>query len=178
MALDGERAMSLRTLQARWTLDRIAPERVHEAATDLLCAGVETPAVVELAGMYHATYFQVGPVLERAVAEAGLGPMTREQALWRLAYEAARRIAGGAVTPLDGAAALWRLCNDLDMPVPLRYFVYLAADYGEGPGDRAAEEAWFDARIRETATDLLAAMPPDGESAPREPVPPGAGRRE
>ena len=162
--------MSLRNLQAYWTLDRIAPERVHEAATALLGAGVETPAVVELAGMYHATYFQVGPVLERAVEEAGLGPMTREQALWRLAYEAARRIADGEVTPLDGATRLWHLCNDLGMPVALRYFVYLAADYGEGPEDRRTEEAWFDARIRETAGELLAAMPPDGESAPRETV--------
>ena len=38
-------------------LDRIPPEQVHEAATALLCAGVETPAVLELAGMFDATYF-------------------------------------------------------------------------------------------------------------------------
>ncbi len=160
--------MSLRTLQARWILERIAPERVRDAATDLLCSGVETPALVELAGMLHATYFQVGPVLEQAVAEAGLGPITREQALWRLAYETARQITGGSVRPLDGATTLWYLCNDLGMPESLRYFVYLAADYGQGPGDQRTEEAWFDARIRETAHELLNAMPSGGEAAPHE----------
>lgn len=162
--------MSLRTLQARWTLRRITPEEVHEAATELLGAGEASPAVVELAGMMGATYWQVAPVMARAVEEAGLPPMSREAALWRLAYEAARQIVEGVVRPRDSATALWHICNDLGMPVPLRYLVYLAADYGEGPEGRQAEEAWFDARIRETARELLAAMPPDGESPPRDAV--------
>jgi hypothetical protein len=136
-------------------------------ATDLLLAGVESPALVELAGMVDATsYWQVAPVVERAFDEAGLPPIPHEAALWRQAYATARRIASGAVTPRAGATTLWQVCNALDMPEPLRYFVYLAADYGEGPRGAEAQAAWFDARIRETADELLAAMPPDGESPP------------
>lgn len=114
----------------------------------------------------------VAPVVERVFAESGLGPLPREAALWRAAYQAAREVVDGAILPRDGAGKLWHLClwhlrNELGMPEPLRYFVYLAADYGEGPCDPAAEAAWFDARIVETAHELLAAMPADGQSPPR-----------
>jgi hypothetical protein len=58
------------------------------------------------------------------------------------------------------------LAHELDMPKPLRYFIYLAADYGEGPGDPATEEAWFDARIRESAQELIDLRSSLGESPP------------
>jgi hypothetical protein len=159
--------MDLRTLQAHWELGIIAPEKVPDAATELLVQGVESPAVIELAGLHVPTYWQVLPVFERLVEEHALGPIPRDNALWRLAYATAHQITSGAISPLEGATRLWRICTDLGMPDALTYFVYLAADYGEGPGDRATEEAWFDARIREHAADLRAGMPEDGESPPR-----------
>jgi hypothetical protein len=158
--------MDLRTLQARWILEEIAPDELHVAATELLVQGIESPALVELAGLYGASYWSAAPVVARTFAEAGLRPISREAALWRLAYWTASRVVAGATSPLEGAGTLWRICNDLDMPESLRYFVYLAADYGEGPKDRRTEEAWFDARIVETARELLASMPGDGESPP------------
>ena len=105
-------------------------------------------------------------MLRQAFHEAGLEPIDERAARWRLAYEAARQIVDAEVSPLEGATALWHLCNELDMPKPLRYFVYLAADYGEGPGDRETEAAWFDGRIRETARKLLDLAPSLGESPP------------
>ena len=158
--------MELRILQAQWVLELIRAEDVHVAATKLLEAGVELPAVVRLAGMIDAGYFEVEPVLRQAFTEGGLPPLDERAARWRLAYEAARQIVAAEVSPLEGATTLWHLCNQLGMPKPLRYFVYLAADYGEGPGDRETEAAWFDGRIRETARELLAIAPSLGESPP------------
>lgn len=158
--------MDLRILQAQWTLKRIRPEDVHLAATRLLEAGVDTPAVVRLAGMIDADFFDVEPVVEQAFREGGVGPIDERAARWRLAYETARQIVEGEVTPLDGATTLWHLASDLGSPKPLRYFVYLAADYGEGPGGRETEAAWFDGRIRETARQLLNLAPSLGESPP------------
>ncbi|HEU5185599.1 MAG TPA: hypothetical protein VFU01_13590 [Gemmatimonadaceae bacterium] len=70
-----------------------------------------------------------------------------------------RKRSGGSPAP--------QICAPLGTPEPLRYFVYLAADYGEGPGSPEHEAAWFDARIRETAQELGNGMPADGQSPPR-----------
>lgn len=104
--------MDIDYLRALWKLGRIRPEEVHLAATELLVDGIESPAVVRLAGMTGATFWEIDPVLNEAFLEGNLP-----------------------------------------------HFVYLAADYGEGPGDRASEEAWFDARIIESARELLEHRP-------------------
>lgn len=160
--------MDLGVLQARWKLGCIRPEGVHVAATQLLESGVDSPAVVRLAGMIGATFWEIDPVIEEAFAEGDLPPVDMSTARWRLAYETARQLVAGELSPREAATTLWQLATELDMPKPLRYFVYLAADYGEGPGDRVTEEAWFDARILETAQELLALRPSVGESPPPE----------
>ena len=147
--------MELSIIQARWQVGALRPEEIPDLATELLTAGVESPAVVQLAGLVQADREEVAPLLAQAFAECGLQPMTDDDARWRLAFATARAIVDGAVTPLAGATTLWGLATDLGLPEPLRYFVYLAADYGEGPGDRATEAAWFDATIVETARGLL-----------------------
>ncbi len=159
--------MDLRTLQARWQLKLLVPEELPGVATQLLTEGAESPALAELAGLVRPTLQEATPILRRIFAQVEIPSLPRESALWRVAYAVAQDIVSDAVTPLDGATALWQIATDLEMPEPLRYFVYLAADYGEGPRDDATEAAWFDARIRETAQELLSAIPPDGESPPQ-----------
>jgi hypothetical protein len=159
--------MDLRTLQAQWVAGALPAERAHEAATALLLGGVESPALVELAGLYGAGRADVAPLIEQAVAEAGLMPIAREAAFWRVAYAAAEQVRDGRSTPLEGAALLWQCATELELPEALRHFVYLAADYGEGPNDPRTEAAWFDAKIRASVAELLAGMPPDRESPPR-----------
>lgn len=61
---------------------------------------------------------------------------------------------------------LWDIASELDLPEALRYFVYLAADYGEGPRSPEQEATWFGTTIIETARKMLAEMPVDGESPP------------
>ena len=150
-----------------WATGVLPAERLHEVATELLVVGVESPALVELAGRYDATRPEVDALVEQAVAEAGLAPIARHAALWRIAYVAAEQVRDGRSTPLEGATLLWQCATELDLPEALRTFVYLAADYGEGPSDPRAEAAWFDAQIRASVEELLAGMPPDRESPPR-----------
>lgn len=158
--------MNLRILQAKWTLGEIRPEEVRAAAADIVQSGAATPAVMRLAEMSDATVADVERELAAAFTESGLPPIDERAARWRLAYDTARQILANEVAPLDGATTLWHLASALELPKPLRYFVYLAADYGEGPGDRDTEAAWYDARIRETARQLLALEPSLGESPP------------
>ena len=162
--------MDLRTLQARWRLGMIRSDELPELATELLTGGIDSPAIVELAGLLRPTFWEASPVVERAFREGQLAPVSREEALWRIAYATARDILDGEVTPREGATTLWYICTDLDMPEPLRYFVYLGADYGEGPREPEEQAAWFDERIRETAQELIDEMPADGQSPPREPA--------
>ena len=159
--------MDLRTLQARWRLEMIAPEEMPDFATRLLELGADSPALVELAGLLRPTFWEVSPVVERLFEEAQMSPISREEALWRIAYSAAREILDGTVTPRSGAGVLWKICSALGMPESLRYFVYLAAEYGEGPRSPEIEAAWFDARIRERAQELINEMSADGQSPPR-----------
>ena len=154
--------MNPKSLQARWQVRAILPEDVPNAAVTLLESGADTPALRVLAGLHSATWWELHPWIERYFREAALGQMSDDEARWQLAYDTAREIVAGTITPLAGATALWHLCNDLGRPEPLRHFVYLAADYGEGPEDLATEAAWFDTKIVDTAKELLASEPGSG----------------
>ena len=158
--------MDLLLLQSMWKVGSIRAEDLHNTATELLEAGIESPAIIRLAGMMGASTSEVGPVVEEVFREAGLASVDERTARWRVAYETARRIVSKEVTPLSGATQLWHLANDLELPKPLRYFVYLAADYGEGPEDPATEKKWFDQRIVETAQELLSLRDSIGDSPP------------
>jgi hypothetical protein len=147
--------MTLPIIQAKWQLGLLRAEEIPEHATSLLVAGIESPALIELAGLIAPDRWQVGPLLDAAFNELGLPPIDDTAARWRLVYHTAREIVARAVSPLEGSTTLWHLASDLGLPESISYFVYLAADYGEGPGDRATEIAWFDAKIVETARRLL-----------------------
>lgn len=149
--------MDLAVFQARWQVADLAPDTVHVAATQLLEAGLDSPALVELAGATKlATRSDLDPLVRRALAELGRSPMSDSEARWVLAFEVARQITANEVEPLAGATRLWTLATDLGLPgQPLNYFVYLAADYAEGPLPQKEETQWFDTKIVETARELL-----------------------
>ena len=163
--------MDLALLQAHWMIGTIPPEAVPDAAIALLEAGVDTPAIRELAGLIRPVSAEVHPVLERVFEESNLPSISADEAGWRVAFHTARQITTGQISPRAGASRLWGLWGDLDHPDALSYFVYLAADYGEGPKDPVTEAQWFDDRIRETAQALLRIEPTHGRSS----VPEAAG---
>jgi hypothetical protein len=153
--------MKLSILQAKWQLNLLRSDDIPELATQILETGLESPALIELAGLISPDRWEVTPLIEEAFSQASLRPISNEAAQWRLAYETAREIVDGRVMPLEGAVTLWSLANDLQLPEALRYFVYLAADYGEGPRDPENQRAWFDAKIVESARELLRMERPD-----------------
>ena len=149
--------MDLLSIQTRWQLGLLRSGEVPGRAAALLSecnAGGALGALAMLGP--SATADEVRPLLQSALKEAHCRPVTDDEARWRVAYETAQQIVTGEVTPLEGATVLWSIATDLGLPEPLRYFAYLAADYGEGPNDPDAERAWFDERIVETARELLA----------------------
>ena len=153
--------MSLSILQAKWQLGLLRTDELPSLATELLAVGTETPALIELAGLTAPDRWQVAPLVECVFHESGLRPISDDAARWRLVYAIARDIVEKRVVPLDGAAKLWSLATDLGLPEEISYFVYLAADYGEGPEDLETERAWFDAKIIETAVEVLRGERPD-----------------
>src|SRR5687768_7898652 len=88
----------------------IEPDRVVWQACDLLLAGLDTPALRELAGESPTRLAkgEAGDLVGRFLAELGIEPMTGEQADWFIGREVARRIIGGAPhAEWDGDT--WRL---------------------------------------------------------------------
>jgi hypothetical protein len=158
--------MDLRTFQARWITGDLSPESTPLLAVDLLSEGIESPAIIELAGLNRPTLSEVAPLVERVLRENSLEPMERTAAYWRASYSVARDIVNGKLAPRDGAGRLWSIASALELPEGLRTFVYYAADYGEGPESPEAEAAWFDEQIRKDARALLDQAAPDGESPP------------
>src|SRR5690242_860892 len=113
--------MKLSILQAKWQLNLLRSDDIPELATQILETGLESPALIELAGLISPDRWEVTPLIEEAFSQESLRPISNEAAQWRLAYETAREIVDGRVTPLEGAVTLWSLANDLQLPEALRY---------------------------------------------------------
>ena len=69
--------MDLLLLQSMWKVGSIRAEDLHNTATELLEAGIESPAIIRLAGMMGASTSEVGPVVEEVFREAGLASVGR-----------------------------------------------------------------------------------------------------
>jgi hypothetical protein len=149
--------MQLRLFQAKWQLGDLSPEKVHEEATRLLEAGLESPALITLAGAIEASSRgELDSLISTALTELGAAPMSDTDARWTLVFDTAERLVAKDEVPEHGARKLWDLATDLEWPgQPLDYFGYLGADYGDGPMWSVEDAAWFDARILETAQELL-----------------------
>lgn len=159
--------LSFRDLYALWRAGVLLSRDVPSLATELLSAGVSAKAVEDIAWMHDPVAAELEPAFARAAAELSEILPASNACAWRAAYLIAADIVSARVTPLLGAEALWRLSVELDLPEALLSFIYYASDYGEGPGDRASEEEWFDQQILSDASELLRVRPADGESAPR-----------
>lgn len=91
-------AAQVNRLNVDWADYNIEPGRVVWLACDFLIAGLDTPALRELAGESPArlTKSEASALVRQFLDELGVEPMTAEQADWLLGREAALRILGGA----------------------------------------------------------------------------------
>jgi len=76
----------------------IEPDRAVWLACDLLIAGLDTPALCELAGESPTRLEkgEAGALVRQFLVELGFEPMTSEQADWFIGREVARKVIGGA----------------------------------------------------------------------------------
>lgn len=88
----------------------IAADRAVWLACDLLVAGLDTPALCELAGESPTRLKkrEATELVERMFAELGIEPLPADAAAWFLARDVARVILGGAVED-EWTDHLWRI---------------------------------------------------------------------
>lgn len=98
-------------LDAELQPDRLHPGDAVWLACDLLIAGVETPALPELAGESPArlTLADGGPLIRQVLAGLGVERIDVVRAPWVVACDIARRMIAGGLPPEDGARSLWGL---------------------------------------------------------------------
>ena len=155
-----------RDLLALWHSGVLLSEDVPSCASLLADHSDGAPSLLELSLLRKPVASELDPILARASRELGELPLDPVAASWRSAYLIAGWVSGGEVTPRRGAQHLHRLCLELDVPDALTSFIYFDADYGEGPGPREADEAWFDEQILLESRQLLGARPAGDEGPP------------
>lgn len=113
-ALPDEVRDKVQRLNADLTKGSLLPESTVWLACDLLVAGVDTPAVMELAGESptRLTLADAEPLVRRMLHELGIEPVDAGQAPWIVARDVARQMIAGGLPPEDGARMLWGLWWD------------------------------------------------------------------
>ncbi|MGM1061436.1 hypothetical protein [Saccharothrix sp. Mg75] len=98
-------------LNADLIVDLLRPDEAIWLACDLLVAGVESPALLELAGEPPSrfTLADAVPLVRRTLAELGVEPVDTSRAPWVVARDVSRRMIAGGLLPEDGARSLWGL---------------------------------------------------------------------
>jgi hypothetical protein len=127
---------------ALWVLGLVGSNRLPEIAANAISRGVESKALVELAGLSMNDTQDASRLFEQASAELGQSSMTKPQALARYATIVSRSILASEITPLEGAKRIWRArvdsgvegCHDYDG------FIYAASELEDRPEDKTLFE--------------------------------------
>jgi hypothetical protein len=149
--------MDARLVAAEFASGQLPPERMPEAATELLIAGLDSPALRQAAGMDRADPREQRAMFGKALEELGELPLRREEVGRRLFRVWAARIVAGEVEPLEGARALWLLEIDYDVELPDPLGQYGALDSGDFYAS-GVEQA-YERDIREAAARWLDTNP-------------------
>jgi len=153
----------IRLARARWLLGLLHPEPLVEFACDALEADVDSPSLRILAGEIQPTRETLEPLFRRVLEELGCEPLDELQARGLVAQSWATQIVAGAVTPYDGAKAIWRECCDVMGPrTRLDAFLSLASEHEDfrfaqlsTPAAYASEIRQCEQQIVQEARDLL-----------------------
>jgi hypothetical protein len=96
-------------LNADVILDLLQPGEAVWLACDLLVAGFETPALIELAGESPTSLTRADgePLVRQMLTELGIEPVNTTQANWLVARDIARQMIAGTLPAEVGARMLW-----------------------------------------------------------------------
>jgi len=127
---------------------------VEQAGLGELAVGSSKPEVVALAAVTAGT-LDLEALVDSAVAAIGEPVPNEVEAARVVALDASVDIVAGAVAPIVGARALWRLARRVSEVEPeLRQFVGLASEWEDDEANRSA----YDEDIVEAARQLIEAL--------------------
>jgi hypothetical protein len=132
-----EREMTL----VHWALGRLSSDELPCIATEWLVAGLDSPALRELAGIVLPEVSEVGPLFDKALIELGMVLPIKQEALMDLARYHCQRIVAKVVSPYEGARAMWReVSYHVDCPNPMFPLFVGAASELEDLPERTFED--------------------------------------
>jgi hypothetical protein len=121
----------------RFDLGLQPSEELVGLAVDALVAGLDGPALVELAGSEPGDPRTARDVFADVVLEQGLDRADEQTALWHLVTHTAQQIVRGTLDPITGARWIWREASHRAEPEgDLRIFIGLASEADDHPNDR------------------------------------------
>jgi hypothetical protein len=126
----------------RLAYDVVGSDRLVRAGLDALLAGVDTPALAQLAGLTRREEPEASDLFEAVLDELALRdglPGTRVAAAWWIVRRTLARIVDGTVDPVAGADRIWDLAH---------------------PGQ------WFDSAVAPVVQGLITAYDIDGADDP------------
>ncbi|MEV0265104.1 hypothetical protein AB0I49_27715 [Streptomyces sp. NPDC050617] len=151
---------ALGEVACRYQADEVRPEDLPMAAAEALAAGLDSPALCDLAGWSrNADARDIHDAFEQALAECGIGLPGPDVALRHALRRRAEQLVGGGIGPADLARDDW--CETEPETAEERAFLALippcecCIEYTLGLG----EQAWA-AGLRAAALALTAAPPP------------------
>ena len=98
-------AQELELLEARWRIGEITHGDLHAVADDLLQAGVDTPALIELFALTpDEARWKGAPIFERVLEELGAGGTTEAEAATVLARHIARMVLDGSISASEATS--------------------------------------------------------------------------
>jgi len=151
------RDLELKWLQTQWTLGLLSIGKLPEIATTLLCDGIESKALIELAGLTRKEP-GAAELFEQALEELGCSPLEPIDAVRYYAKAISASIVASEITPLEGANRIWRAVLHVDLHGfhELDPFIYAASEIPDRPWDRKFfEDAIVEEARRWTSLDDL-----------------------
>ncbi|MCX4667697.1 hypothetical protein OG453_13645 [Streptomyces sp. NBC_01381] len=108
----------------------VGSDRLIQVGLDALIAGVESPSLATLAGLFRSEEPEAPALFDQVLEELGLffhPPADPRAAKWAMAYWVAGQIADGSLDPAVGTHLIWSdIAYDLGYRVELEPFVHCA----------------------------------------------------
>lgn len=141
---------------AKWVLGLIPSSALPQIATDALVAGLDSPALRELAGELRPTRDASGRLFEQILDELSVGIPDRSRAGLTLARAYATQITNGSLPPYEGACQIWKIQLEIEgLMHELGPFVYWASEWQDARSNRRRQEC--ETAIRIAAVGLAGA---------------------
>jgi hypothetical protein len=147
--------MELGLVAAEFESGQLYAEKIPAVATTLLASGADSPSLRLAAGADQFDPEEQRALFRSALVELGALPLSDEEVGERLFRLWAERIVAGAVSPLQGARAMWLLEIDYGVVLPdtmsqsdaLDEDDFATSDMEQGyeRDIRAAAERWLEA---------------------------------